>query len=155
MSETLVLTGVAGQKIGAYAPTLMQVMDLFPAFGIPPAGSSTTAAIRVINLSPGSGSLDVYNGATPLVGLTGVTYLSATQYVPIATGSTNPLTLMVYTTPTPGNPPQQVATTTTTNVGLSLSPGNSYTILLVGAAPGFTLPGARMEPFDCRILSDN
>jgi len=147
-AQTLILVGVLK---GTPAPQIVPLTDTFPTFPSSPA--PTTAALRIVNLSPDSPPLDLYASTTanaagmPIAGLTNITYLNASNYAPVSISSSSTLTLTVHNSTTGA-----LIASNTLKLGAILTAGHSYTALLIGMMNPLNI---HQEAFDVRILLDN
>lgn len=133
-------------------PALVQSTDFFPTST---SLGANTAAIRVVNLVVAASdspykAFSVYNGNSPIAGLTNIPYKSTTAYTNIATNVAISLIFQnsVNTTVTLTDTTEQ---NIVANLQNFLAAGHSFTIFLVGE-PDDTTANA---PFDVRILQDD
>ena len=140
---TEVLTGIYGTS-GATAPRLIQFSDNFPA-SVP----ASSVALRIVNLSPDSPPVSLYNttGAPPTA--VGITGLGNVAYGSVsASGSTN------YITATAGAYNLTVrdnAGNVLTSLGtVTLGGGHSYSILVYGLVS----PTAGQPAVHATLLTD-
>jgi hypothetical protein len=149
-NNTIVVSGVVGGQ-GALAPRIFDITDTIPAN----SGGGQTTVIRLVNLSPDSGAIDLYYAtaiptaqapALPLIGLTTITYGHASDYVIVPTGTNNFVYLEIRDHVT-----GQVIPTPILNRGFFSVSGKAYTIF----ATGLQNPGAGQQAFDAVVSLDN
>ncbi len=133
---TIAASGVVGGQ-GPQTPTIFRFLDQFPTF-------TTGAAVRLINLSPDSQPVSLYNGNQPVIGLTNVAYGNATRYVVISPAGSLKLQLVSTTSGAPFN-------TATLAQGTTLADGRSYSVVVVGLVQ----PVGSSAPLDAVVLLDN
>jgi len=137
--HTIVTLGVVNTQ-GTSLPQFINLVDTLPT--IP----ATMAALRIVNASPDSAPVDLFSGdkpASPILGLTNVSYSHASNYVLVPSGAT----ILTVHTSRGGD----LIPTKTLAQGTTLNAGSAYTVFVVGMRQ----PLAPQEAFDARIVPDN
>jgi hypothetical protein len=152
-NNTIVVSGVVGGQ-GAMAPRLFDITDTLPAN----SGGGQTTVVRLVNLSPDSGAIDLYyrvpstdpNVPDPplarLIGLTNITYGRASDYVIVPTGTNGEVDIQIYDSVTGTLIPAPKLVQPYFSVT-----GKAYTFFAVGLRH----PEAGQQGFDAMISLDN
>lgn len=149
-NNTIVVSGVVGGQ-GTLAPRIFDITDTLPAN----SGGGQTTVVRLVNLSPDSGPIDLYYDtavpvppatAKPLIGLTNLTYGHASDYVIVPTGANGSVYLEIHDHLTGALIPTPIL-----NRGFFSVSGKAYTIF----AMGLQNPGVGQQAFDAIVSLDN